>query len=293
MIFFARRAIKDMADNTFLHVVTIITIALSILIASAVGLLFSNAADVMSSWKRGVRIMAYVDRTASETELREVQGRLESMNGVREVTFISKESALSELKSQMKRQQALLENLDRNPLPDAFEVHMQPSGQTWEKIETLAAHIEAVDVIDDVEYGQAWLGRFTSIFNVFQFIGVAMGVLFFMVTVFIISNTIRLALYSRREEIEIMRLVGATDGFIKFPSYIAGIIQGAVGGVAGILILFISYLVISSNIEQNFSSFMVEIRFLSADVVMGIIAYSIVVGWLGCFLSLRQFLKNY
>lgn len=293
MIFFAKRALQDMADNKFLHIVTIITIALSILIASAAGLLFANAHDVMTSWKKGIRIMAYISQTASESELREAMVKIEKMNGVREVRFIGKEDALSELKTQMKRQLSLLENLERNPLPDAFEIHMHPEGQSWEKIEMLAAHIESVNDIDDVEYGQAWLGRFTNIFNLFQFIGVTMGALFFMVTVFIISNTIRLALYSRREEIEIMRLVGATDAFIKIPSYFAGIIQGAVGGVAGLIILYISFLIISSNIEQNFSSYVVNIRFLSFDVVLGIILYSIFVGWLGCFLSLKQFLKSY
>lgn len=293
MIFFFKRAIKDMSENAFLHIVTMITIALSILIASSIGLLFSNANDVMNGWKEGIRIMAYVAPATGEQELAETRRTIEKMNGVREIKFISKEEALEDLKVQMKRQMSLIENLDRNPLPDSFEVQVVPGGQTWEKIETLAAHIESLPVIDSVEYGQAWLGRLANIFNLFQFIGITMGVLFFMVTVFIIANTIRLALYSRREEIEIMRLVGATDAFIKIPSYISGLIQGAVGGVAGLIILYISFLIISANIEQNFSSYVVDIRFLSAKSMMWILIYSIFVGWLGCFLSLKQFLKNY
>ncbi len=293
MIFFAQRAIKDMSDNKFLHIVTTITIALSILIASAAGLLFTNAQEVMNSWKKGIRIMAYVDQTATENELRSTKVKIQSLHGVKNVTFISKEDALLQLKSQMERQASLLENLERNPLPAAFEVHMNPAGQSWEKIETLAAQIESMHIVDDVEYGQAWIGRCTNIFNLFQFIGITMGILFFMVTVFIISNTIRLALYSRREEIEIMRLVGATDSFIKIPSYFAGIIQGGVGGLSGIIILFIAYLIISSNIEQNFASYVFDIKFLSPLSVLEIIIYSIFVGWLGCFLSLKQFLKTY
>ncbi|GAB6095485.1 permease-like cell division protein FtsX [Desulfatiferula olefinivorans] len=293
MIFFFKRAIKDMADNPFLHVVTIITIALSILIASAVYLLFSNAGDVMDGWKTGIRIMAYVSPLSGEQELSEARRAIEAMNGVKSVRFISKEEALDELKEQMKRQISLIENLDRNPLPDAFEIQMEPSGQTWEKIETLAAHVEALATVTDVEYGQAWLGRLANIFNLFQFIGATMGILFFMVTVFIIANTIRLALYSRREEIEIMRLVGATDAFIKIPSYMAGLIQGGLGGLMGLLILFISYLAISANIEQNFASYVVTIRFLSGKAILWILLYSIFVGWLGCFLSLKQFLKSY
>ena len=293
MFFFVRRALQDMSDNKFLHIVTTITIALSILIASAAGLLFANAQEVMDSWKKGIKIMAYVDPAAGSTELKDARAKIQNLHGVMDVAFISKEDALDQLKVQMKRQISLLENLERNPLPSAFEIHMQPSGQSWEKIETLAAQIEAIRVVDDVEYGQAWIGRCTNIFNLFQFIGLTMGALFFMVTVFIISNTIRLALFSRREEIEIMRLVGATDAFIKIPSYVAGIIQGGIGGLSGIIILYIAYLIIASNLEQNFASYVVNIKFLSPGAVLQIIIYSIFVGWLGCFLSLKQFLKNY
>jgi cell division transport system permease protein len=283
---------KDMADNMFITIVTVVTIALSILIASAGGLLFVNAGDVMDGWKKGIRIMAYIKPDVNQDELGQVRQSIATMAGVREIRFISRQAALEDLKIQMKRQMSLIDNLEINPLPDAYEIFMSPEEQSFEKIETLAARVDAISAIDDVEYGQAWIGRFTQVFNLFKFIGITMGVLFFMVTVFIISNTIRLALYSRRDEIDIMRLVGATDAFIKIPSYIAGLIQGAIGGTIGLIALYIGYLAISANIERNFSSYVVHIRFLSWDVVLWIIVYSIFVGWLGCFLSLKQFLKK-
>lgn len=283
---------KDMADNLFITLVTMTTIALSILIASAGGLLFVNAGDVMDGWKKGIRIMAYLVPETGQEELERLKQGIGSMEGVREIRFISKEAALADLKTQMKRQLALLDGLEVNPLPDAFEIYMKPEQQNYERIETLAARVDALPAVDDVEYGQAWIGRFTQVFTLFKFIGLTMGFLFFMVTVFIVSNTIRLALYSRRDEIEIMRLVGATDAFIRIPSYIAGLMQGAVGGAAGLVILFLGYLAISANIERNFTSYVVSIRFLSWDSVLGILVYSIFVGWLGCFLSLKQFLKK-
>lgn len=292
MTLFFRRAMKDMADNLFITIVTMMTIALSILIASAGGLLFVNAGDVMDGWKKGIRIMAYLEPETGQADLDRLRQNIGAMEGVREIRHMTKEAALEDLKAQMKRQTSLLDGLDVNPLPDAFEIYMKPEQQTYEKIETLAARVEALPAVDDVEYGQAWIGRFTQVFTLFKFIGITMGVLFFMVTVFIISNTIRLALYSRRDEIEIMRLVGATDAFIRIPSYIAGLMQGAVGGAAGLIILFLGYLAISANIERNFTSYVVHVRFLSLDGVLGILAYSIFVGWLGCFLSLKQFLKK-
>jgi cell division transport system permease protein len=118
-----------------------------------------------------------------------------------------------------------------------------------------------------------------------------MGCIFFMATVFIVANTIRLVLYSRREEVEIMRLVGAADRFIKAPFYIEGLIQGALGGFIGLFVLFITFIYVSSRVEQGFSLNLLSIRFLSPGIIFLIILCSMFVGWLGCFLSLKQFFK--
>jgi cell division transport system permease protein len=98
-------------------------------------------------------------------------------------------------------------------------------------------------------------------------------------------------LYSRREEVEIMRLVGATDRFIKAPFYIQGLIQGTFGGIIGITILFIAFMFISSSVDQGFSPGLFTIKFLSPGAFFGIILCSMFVGWLGCYISLKQFLK--
>ncbi|MBT7084672.1 MAG: ABC transporter permease [Desulfobacterales bacterium] len=292
MIFPTKRALQDMRNNKLLHIITIVTIALSILIVSAFILFFINASDVMSSWKKGVRIMAYLKNNTHEKEFPELKNKIIDMYGVQDVTIVTKEEAMESLKNQMSRQASIFENLRENPLPDAFEVRMIASTQNWEKIEDLAKNIESLSAVSDVEYGQRWLGRFTSIFTLFRLAGYAMCVVFFMASVFIVANTIRLLFYSRHDEIEIMRLVGATDNFIKAPFYIEGMLQGAFGGVAGIFILFLIFAVIAANIEQSSIAYMFDIRFLPMEVITGVIFCSIIAGWLGCFLSLKQYVKN-
>ena len=291
MIIYSKRAIKDILDHRFLSVSSIITIAVSVLIAGAVALFLMNANDIMNSWKKGIRVMAYLKTDIPEIKIGELKRRIEGMNGVRDVQFISKNEALKRLKGQMKRQPSLLENLKENPLPDAFEIRFAESFQNRGSVEMLAGRLNSLAQVEDVEYGQVWLGRFTNILNLFKLTGYAMGVLFFVSTVLIVANTIRLVLYSRREEVEIMRLVGATDGFIKAPFYIEGLIQGLLGGMIGLTALFVIFLLVSLNVEQGLTVGLFTIRFLSPGVFCGILVCSMFVGWLGCYLSLKQFLK--
>jgi len=291
MIIYSKRAIKDILDHRFLSVTTIITIAVSVLIAGAVALFLMNANDIMNTWKKGIRVMVYLKPDIPEVKIGELERRIQGMDGVRDVQFISKKEALQRLKNQMKRQPSLLENLEENPLPDAFEIRLKESFQNRNRIEALAERLSSLVQVDDVEYGQIWLGRFMSIINLFRLTGYAMGGLFFLAAVFIVANTIRLVLYSRREEVEIMRLVGATDGFIKAPFYIEGLVQGALGGMIGLAVLFVIFLLVSLNVEQGLTAGLFTIRFLSPGASCGILVCSMFVGCLGCYLSLKQFLR--
>jgi cell division transport system permease protein len=286
-----KRAFRDILKNRFLSMVTIITIALSVLIVGAFGLFFLNAGDMMNTWKHGIRIMVYLKPALSEAQHLDIKYRLKSVAGVRDARFIPKAEALVLLKSQMKRQISLLENLRDNPLPDAFEVTLIPSAQEDAAIEILAEQIEALPSVESVEYGQRWVKRFINLFNLFKLVGYALGGLFFLAAVLIVANTIRLVLYSRREEIEIMRLVGATDTFIKLPFYLEALIQGAFGSVLGLLGLLACYISISSQFQQGFAAELIKLRFYGLDITLAIIILGMLVGWLGCMLSLKQFLK--
>jgi len=286
-----KRALDDIFTNKFLNLVTIITISLSILIISSFMLVFVNANDIVNLWKQGIRMMVYLKSETTGEQIEEARVAMKAMGGIQQVQFVSKDQALTQLREQMKRQPGLFDNLAYNPLPDAFEIQMQPGSQTWETVEALAARIESLESVEEVAYGQRWLSRVTHFFHLFRLVGYGLGGLFFMATVFIVANTIRLVLYTRRHEVEIMRLVGASEGFIKIPFYIEGVIQGAVGGGIGLWVLSGLFWLISSQIDQAFFSGWFQIRFLPLEMVLAIIGGSMLVGWFGCYLSVRQFLN--
>jgi len=292
MMPFIKRAIDDILQNRFLNFVTIITIALAILIASAFILFFVNTSEIIDSWKRGLRIMAYLKPGIHNTDLDQLKRTIQSLDGVHSLRFISKQEALDRLKDQMQHHSSLFDNLTENPLPDSFEIRMTAASGSWQKIDSLANQIESLNPIEEVQYGRRWIGRFIRIISLFRMAGYAMGVLFFTASIFIVANTIRLVIYSRREEVEIMRLVGATDSFIKMPFYIEGLVQGALGAAIGLVMLSISFYFVSSNIEQGFSAGLFRLQFLSPKIIGGILLSSMLVGWLGCYVSLKQFLKT-
>jgi cell division transport system permease protein len=292
IILFFKRALEDFRNNRLLNVITLLTISLSILIVSAFILFFINTSEMMNFWKKGLRVMVYLKPDLSTSQLTTLSDHIRTLPGIKDVRFISKEAALEQLKTQMKRQASLFENLVTNPLPDAFELQLSPKFQNWEKMEILATKIEALDPVQEVEYGQQWLGRFAQIFSLFKLAGYTMCGIFFMAGVFIVANTIRLVIYSRRDEIEIMRLVGAAEHFIKIPYYFQGLMQGAAGAGIGLAVLFATYWFMASNIEQGSFSGLLNIQFLPPLVAGSIILISMLVGWFGSYISLKQYLKD-
>jgi cell division transport system permease protein len=286
-----KRALQDIGQNRFLHLVTVATIALSILIVSAFTMFIVNAYDLISAWKKGVRIMVYLKDGVAQTESARLQKMLAGLEGVEKVHFISRDEALHQLRHQLPRQSFLFQDLKQNPLPDAYEIHLLPDTRNWATIEKLAAGLEERAEIDDVEYGRGWLGRFATIFDLFRVAVIALGALLFMAAVFFVANTIRLMLYSRREEVDIMRLVGAEDRFIKTPFYIQGLIQGALGGLIGLLLCFVLFLAVSSNVAPELFGGAFQISFLPHRILAATTLASVLVGWLGSFASLKQFFK--
>ncbi len=292
MIRHFEKAVEDIRSNKFLNVITVITIALSILIVSAFALLLMNVDDLIDRWQTGFRIMVYLKDDRPADHQLQIEEDLSRLHGISHVRFISKETGLAHLKQQLKNQVSIFSDLEANPLPDAFEVYLTPVLFQMNEIHRIAGQIQNMDGVLEVEYGQKWFERFLNIFGLIRLGGYAMGGLFFMAAVFIVANTIRLVLYSKRDEIEIVRLIGATDRFIKTPFFIEGLLQGATGATLGLTALYAIYTTISSNVHTYLSGSSLNIRFFPIEFIIGIVAGSMLVGWIGCYLSLRQFLKK-
>lgn len=292
MRLYFQRAFLDLWRNRFLTVITVVTIALSVLIASTSALFFINAGNALNLWKNEIRMMVYIKSGVKASDLQKTRRQLQEIDAVREAVFISSQEALERLKRQMPGNADLIDSLPENPLPDAFEIVIDPAFSTGSQLAEVAGRIGAMGSVDEVEYGQQWIQRIANVVYLFSLVGYAIAALFFLATTFIVANTIRLVLYSRREEMEIMRLVGATDWFIKTPFYLQGVMQGGLGAGVGLGVLYAVYHVLVTRYAPAMIGGLFTFDFLSPRLCAALVGGGVAVGWLGCFASLKQFIHR-
>ncbi|NVM20647.1 MAG: ABC transporter permease [Desulfobacterales bacterium] len=287
-----RRALRNISASPYLHMAATGTIAFSILIIGAFAMLYMNINDLIGSWQQNIRVVAYLTDKVPKASIEPLRQNIAGLYGVKRVRFVSKDQAMARLRSQLKHRQSLLDGLSENPLPAAFEIQLIRAWQSWGRIDPLTEQIKAFPEISDVEYGEAWLHRFSAFISFFRLAALIIGGLVFATAVFVCTNTIRLAIYAKRAELEIMRLVGATDFFISTPFYIQNLLEGLLGGLIAIGLLFASYKLFVANVQAP-GVFMgpFQGRFLSLPGTGALLAAGMLMGWCGSFLSLKQFLK--
>ena len=278
-----------MAGNLFLTGTTLFTIALSVLIAGGFFLFFENAARMTGDWNRGIRVMAYLDAGFTPQDLAGVTADLETLPGVTDIRFISREESLEQLQRDLASSGVILSDLGKNPLPHTLEILLSPSLDTLDDVEAFAEAAQQKPHVQEVVYGHGWLETFLPMVNTLKMGALGLGCLFVLTSLFVSANTVRLAFCAKQEEIEIMRLVGATDAFVNTPFYLEGILQGLCGGTVGLGILFFLFRWVRAGIppEALFLP-LSEIQFLSFPMVALIMGAGIFLGWLGCFISLKQ-----
>jgi cell division transport system permease protein len=287
-----QRVRRNVSTTPYLHLATTATIAFSLLIIGTFALVYANISDLIRSCQDNIRVVAYLKDGLPEGRRTSLQQRLAKLYGVGEIHYVSQDAAMDRLKGQMKHRLSLLEGLRENPLPASFEIRLVQGWQSWERLDPLVDQIKQLPDIEDVEYGQAWLRRFSQFIAFFRLASLIIGVLVVATTVFVCTNTIKLTLYTKRQELGIMSLVGATDAFIQTPFYIQSLIEGFLGGLIAEGLLFGTYRLFISRVQSpHLLLSSGEIAFLSLTACGALLSVGMLIGWLGSYLSLKRFLR--
>lgn len=286
--YFFLRVLRNIRQNLMIHLITTGSIAFSLAILGAVLCVFLNVDDLVKKWRNEVSIVLFLEDNLYTSKIENLKTEISEMLEVDDILYVSKEEALKRLKTQLKNQEGILEGLETNPLPASFEIRLKPRFQNIQSIRTLVQRLKGLKGVDEVQYGEAWIERLMTGFRLIKLVALAIFGLLFISTVFIISNTIKLATYARQEELEIMRLVGATNLFVKTPFFIEALLQGLVGAVLAVAILFGIYRLFVSKVQMGSLS----ISFLPTDVILGIMGAGIGLGLFGSFISFRRFIRT-
>jgi cell division transport system permease protein len=217
------------------------TIAFSFVIVGIFLIISRNLGALVSEWKEQFQVTVFLEDGITPEQLTLLKKRIQSERAVKTMTYTSKEEALQSFKQELKGQESLLEGLGENPIPASLQLRIHDVYQTPEALRQFTASLGRLEGVEDVLYGQEWVDRLSAAVRMLRLLGMSVGLALGMASLLIVSNTIRLAVYARAEEIEIMRLVGATKLHVRAPFLLEGMIQGGLGAVAALLLLFGAY----------------------------------------------------
>lgn len=288
---FIAKAIESIKRNLFINAITVGVITISFLIFATFLMLFNNINTALEVWEDDVQIEAYLSDDVKPSETARIKTEISAMTEVKTVLYIDKDKALELFKKSMGNMGSIAETLPDNPLPASFEIKLKDGFKKIEHIEAVAKKLKGIAAINDIVYGKEWVEKFSTSLALIRLIGLIIGAFLLMATIFIVSNTIRLTVYAKKEELEISKLLGATDFFIKLPFYIEGLIQGFVGSAISIASLYIIYSFFVTGIESSIGAGSFQIGFLSTPSIIYLLAGGMLLGIFGSLVSIGRFLK--
>ena len=287
--YFAHEGLSNMFSHGFMSFAAIgITVA-CLLIMGTFTLVAVNANQLLRDLEQENEILAYVDDSYDETQARALQKKLQSIPNVASAAFISKEEAMEEFKAQYP-DEALFQDLDPEILRDRYAIKIADLRQQTQTVE----RVKAVEGIAKVNAYEEIAGGFITVRNVATVVCVALIAILFVVSVFIISNTIKLTTFDRREEIAIMRMVGATNGFIRWPFVYEGFLFGILGAAVAFLLQWGLYEAVARGVANNDTLQLISIipfTEMWEPVAVSFAAAGIVIGVGGSLSAIRKFLQ--
>lgn len=287
-------AFVELWRNRLVNLVSIATIAVSLFIVGVFLSVSANLDALVAGWASRVQITLYVSEKATEAELDRVRTILRKSPEVDSFEFVSKDAALTRFRSYFPELKNLPDLLDNNPLPPSFEVSVAPDFRTPPRVRALAARLNTLDGVSEVDYDLLWIERLSAILELVRVLGLAIGAALVLASVFTIFNVIKLTVYGRQDEIGIMRLVGATHAYIRGPFLVEGILHGGLGGLLALLLLYLSHEFLLKEALRSFQLLPDSdwLRFVPPSAWLLIVAGGMVVGLLGSLLSVRKFLAS-
>ncbi|WP_102399077.1 permease-like cell division protein FtsX [Haloimpatiens massiliensis] len=291
--YFIVDALKSLRRNKTVSLASMLTVAASLFLMGIFLIAILNVGQGVENVESQVQIKVILKDTIKADEKNNIENKLKSTKGVKEIEFESKAKALEKWKNQLGEENAgLAEGLEKqNPMPTSYIVKLESP----ENAETVVSKVKNMPGIEKIKDGRKIVNQIIKITKALKWIGIVLFIICLTVSLFLIGNTIKLTVYSRRREINIMKYVGATDWFIRWPFIIEGIIIGILGALLATIVLYYAYKFIYVKITAGGVALML-MNLITPAYVFTVMAWKfilggILIGSMGSILSIRKFLQ--
>lgn len=282
-----REALMSFRRAPLLSALSITTIAFSLFTVGLFGLVAINMRQALQQVESRVEIVAYLLRGTPLESITVASQDISAFPEVASVDYVDEEQALAQAQSELVEFRDAYRDLQVNPLPASLEIRLKEGFRDAATVDAVAARVADFSFVEDVRFGRDWIERLDRLRNVAGLVGMVIGIAFAAAAVVIIGTTIRMAVLQRAREIAIMRLVGATNGFVRGPFVLEGILKGALGGLMAAGLAYASYWVFSRYTEALSGLIFFEPWHVTVGVIFGIL-----LGLAGSLVSVGRHLKN-
>jgi cell division transport system permease protein len=274
-----REALLSFRRAPALSMLSVTTIGFALFVLGLFGLVALNLRNALVQVEERVEIVMYLMRGTPVEVATLAIGDIEAFPEVAEAMYVTEDDALERARHELVELQGVFDDLTTNPLPASLEIRLKPGFRDSEHVRAVAERLAGFRFAEDIRYGRDWVTKLDRLRNVAGVVVFVIGGAFAVASVIIIGTTIRMAVMHRSREISIMRLVGATDGFIRRPFLLDGAVKGALGGLLAVLLNYAAYAALSGGeFEASFFTTQQSILFILFGTLLGLAASSLSVG---------------
>lgn len=291
LTYLTKEGLRNIRSNSLMSLASVGVLMSCLIMIGVAFLLFVNIDSMLGDVSQENVIMVFIEDDATDDEIVEMGRKIREMNNVKEAVFIPKEEAFPEVMESIGSAATLFEGMESDLLPDAYEITLNDMGKYDESVKEL----EKLDNVIQLRHNREFASQLTNIRTTGGYISVAVILMLLVVSLFIISNTVKVTMYNRRLEIKIMKSVGATKWFIRWPFIVEGVVLGVISGLISLGIVFVIYFFASDAVADISGVFAVKpVPFKDYALVMlaAFVATGVITGAFGSIVSMNKYLKE-
>ena len=285
--YFVSEALTSLWRSRLVNAVSVGTIAVSLFVLGAFLTVASALSGLVTRWTETVQVIVYLEDATPDRVRESLENRLREDPAVASLELVTREQALARFRGMFRDLSSLPEDLGENPFPASLEISLRPQRQSAAEVERLAKAFTGVPGVREIQYDLLWIERLSTGVRLVRVVGTFLGGILVLAAVFTISNVIRLTIYAREDELDIMRLVGATRAYVKGPFVTEGVIQGGLGGLVAASLLWAALAWLSRDLATSDLLPRATLA-LSPTIAALLVAGGMAVGLAGSLMSLSR-----